>query len=76
VREKVSRNDVMEICGIERRPYDPTGDPWNLDQLMYADGLLADVFKHMASRWSRFREAEERPCPAAAPTFDDEGEFD
>lgn len=76
VREKLSRYEVLEICGIERKPYDPTGDPWNLEQAMYADKLLADVFNHMATRWSRFREVERRLRSAAAPTYDDEGEFD
>jgi hypothetical protein len=75
VREKVGRYDVLEICGIERPLYNHE-DPLNLEQIAYADGLLADVFQHLAIRWGQFRETERRLCSAAAPTYDDEGEFD
>lgn len=76
VREKIGRHDVMDILGVGRATEDPTGDPWNLEPLMYADGILCDVFRHIGLRWGQFRETERRLRSAAAPTYEDESEFD
>lgn len=75
VKEKLGRSDVMEILGIDRTPRDPVGDPWNLESLMYADGLLNDVLKHIATTWGRLREHGGSTHPAVAPSHN-EGEFD
>jgi hypothetical protein len=76
VKEKVSRNDVLNICGIDPKPCDPAGDPWGLEKLMYADSLLNEMFNHLATRWGQFRDAERRPHSAATPTYDDESDFE
>lgn len=76
VRENLSPADVLEACGVPR-PIEPDAeDPLNLKGVVLANGIVDDVFEHMASRWSQFRVIEKRLNSAAVPTYDDESDFD
>lgn len=71
------RHEVFKACKIEPTSVDENGKGrYEWAKHLYADGLLDDVFSHMADRWGRFRETDRRLCSAATATFDDEGEFE
>ncbi|MDR3582631.1 MAG: hypothetical protein P4L67_05135 [Candidatus Pacebacteria bacterium] len=77
VREAVSDATAINICKIKPSAIHPNGQPmFDAKTLQYADGLMEDVFSHIASKWSEFREIQRRLCSASAMHYDENGDFD
>jgi len=72
VQEGIGRHEAVKILGMKPMPGDMN---YGLDQLRYADDLLYDVIGHVQETWRRFRQGEPTRT-RAAPTFDENGDFD